>query len=140
MSLRPLASALALVAAAPLPALAADRPASDLGETLRDTAAQQGMAAAFRAMTEALLDLRIAPFLGAIEAIEGRDPAEVDPELSLRDYAGPESERLPREMERRLPSLMDAAGGLAGAFEQALPALAAAAERARQSLDAARDR
>jgi hypothetical protein len=139
MLLRPLLSAvaaLALGSGAAAPALGQDSPVGDLGAAMRDPVTQQRMAGAVRAMSDALLNLRIAPLLKAIEVVEGRSTDALDPDLSLRDYAGPEAERVPRELSRRLPETMSAMGDVTAAVEAALPAFAAAAEGLRDRLDA----
>jgi len=140
MTLRPLllstfATVAIGVAAVPASSLAADEPAWQAGEAMRDPANQQRMAAAVRGLSDALLDLRIAPFLRAIEAAGGGAPEAVDPDLRLRDYAGPEAEQIPREMSRRLPGMMDAFGDMAAAFQAALPELAAAADSVRDRIE-----
>ena len=137
MSLRPVLSAVAALGVGlSAPAVAQGRPLADVSAAMRDPLTQQRMAGAVRAMSDALLDLRVAPLLKAIEAVEGGSTDAVDPELSLRDYAGPDAERVPRELSRRLPETMDALGEVTAAFEAALPAFAAAAEGLRDRLDA----
>ena len=129
MKLRPLltAAALAALAAAPGGALAKSPSGSKVAEEMRDPVNQAVMSGAVRALSEALLDIKLAPFVKAIEAAHGNDPRDIDPDMTLRDYAGPEAERMPYEMSRRLPALMDATGEMAGAFEASLPALKAMA-------------
>lgn len=141
MLARPLLSAslLAMLAAASSPAIARPEAPSRLGETMRDPATQRTMTAAARAMSEALLNVRIAPFLRAIEAAHGGEPDSVDPDLSLRDYAGPEAERVPHELSRRLPAMMGAMGEMAGGFEAVLPELRDTVEDMRARIDDAID-
>jgi hypothetical protein len=98
--------------------------AGRMADKLRDPHMQASISAAVRALSEAMLDLPIAPFLNAAEAV--RDPAaprEVDPDLRLRDIAGPDGERVPDRLTQRLPAMMGAMGGMADAAEAMTPAL-----------------
>lgn len=121
------AAVLATLSLAPVPALAK----SDVGEIakqMRDPQTQLAVAAAVRAMSDAMLDLRIAPLLDAVET--ARDPLRdrsrddrVDPDTRLRDYAGRDAEEMPEKLSRRLPAMMGAMGGMAEAVEEMKPAL-----------------
>lgn len=114
--------ALAALALAPLPA-AAKSDTERMADKMRDPAMQGAVAAALRVMSEAMLDIRIAPFLKAAEAI--RDPErarDIDPDLRVRDVA-PEAGRVPEEMSRRVPAMMGAMGGMAEAVEEMTPVL-----------------
>jgi hypothetical protein len=138
MSPRSLLTAAALgVLAASTPALAQEDEAARLGEAMRDPAAQQATAAAAAAMSEALLNIRVAPLLDAIRTAEGAPPGTVDPNLSLRDYAGPGAERVPEEVSRRLPAMMGAMGNMTGALESMLPQLRETARMMRDQVDQA---
>ena len=122
--------ALAAVAAlASTPALAADGDAAGLAEELRDPARQAQMAAMVEAMTAIMLDMHVAPLLRAQAEIEGGDPEAVDPDLTVRDLAGPEAENAPREIAVRLPQMMGALAALAVSLEQMLPELRAVGDR-----------
>jgi hypothetical protein len=134
----PIAAALGFVAAA-APAHAQDE-AARLAEAMRDPAAQQATAVAARALSEALLNIRVAPLLEAIETAEGAPPGTVDPNLTLRDYAGPEAERVPEEVSRRLPAMMGALGNMTGALETMLPQLRETARIMREEVDEALER
>lgn len=147
MMLRPLliTAALAAIAAAAAPALAESGPterpadagsAERMAEKMRDPATQQAMSEGLRAMTGAMLGIKLGPFLKAMEAAGGGETArDIDPDMTLRDYAGPEAERMPDEMARRLPAMMGAMGEMAVAFEQALPALREMAEEMRARVE-----
>ncbi|HUQ13863.1 MAG TPA: hypothetical protein VM055_06270 [Novosphingobium sp.] len=114
--------ALAALALAPLPA-AAKSDTTKMAEKMRDPAMQGAVAAALRVMSEAMLDLRVAPFLKAVEAV--RDPErarDIDPDLRVRDVA-PEAGRVPEEMSRRVPAMMGAMGGMAEAVGAMTPVL-----------------
>jgi hypothetical protein len=108
---------------APVPALAKSD-AAKIAKQLRDPQMQGAMAAAVRAMSDAMLDMNIAPLLNAAEAV--RDPYDqrrVDPDTRLRDYAGRDAEEMPDRLSRRLPAMMGAMGGMAEAVEEMTPAL-----------------
>ncbi len=121
------AAILGTLALAPVPVLAK----SDVGQVakqMRDPQTQVAVAAAVRAMSDAMLDLRIAPLLDAVET--ARDPLRdrsrydrVDPDTRLRDYAGRDAEEMPERLSRRLPAMMGAMGGMADAVEQMRPVL-----------------
>jgi hypothetical protein len=142
MIFRPLLSAtfVGMLVAAPLPALASSQTDSRLAQTLSDRSTQRSVAIALGAMSEVVLNLRLAPLARAIEAAEGGDPDAVDPQVRLRDFAGPKAERIPYEMSRRVPALMGAAGEMAGAVDTAAPALRAMAEAMRARIDDALER
>lgn len=114
--------ALAALALAPLPA-AAKSETTKMADKMRDPAMQGAVAAALRVMSEAMLDIRIAPFLKAAEAI--RDPErarDIDPDLRVRDVA-PDAGRVPEEMSRRVPAMMGAMGSMAEAAGAMAPVL-----------------
>ncbi len=121
------AAVLGTVALAPLPAFAKSDTA-EIAKQMRDPQMQGAMAAAVRAASDAMLDIRIAPLLDAVET--ARDPLRdrsrrdrVDPDTRLRDYAGRDAEEMPEKLSRRLPALMGAMGGMAEAVEEMKPAL-----------------
>ncbi|MFC4294318.1 hypothetical protein ACFO0A_04510 [Novosphingobium tardum] len=116
--------ALAVAALAPFPAAARDRATSEMAEKMQDPRLQHTMAAAVRAMSDAMLDMRVGPLLRAAESVNhpvrGR---HIDPDTTLRDYAGPEAERMPEEMSRQVPKMMGQMGRMAGAFDDMVPEL-----------------
>ncbi|MET0179104.1 MAG: hypothetical protein ABW194_01310 [Novosphingobium sp.] len=117
------AAALVLSGLAASPA-AAKSDAARMAERLGDARTQATVSAAVRALSAAMLDLRVAPLLNAAEAF--RDPYRprtVDPDLTLGDLAGPGAEAVPEDLSRRLPAMMGAIGGMAGTVEAMTPAL-----------------
>jgi len=121
------APALALILAA---SPAAARPGSEtsrMAEKMRDPANQAAMAGAVAAATEAILDIPLEPLARAAEAMGDRRTARHMRGATLRDVAGPEAEDMPREISRKLPEVMGAAGGMAEAVEEMTPALKAMA-------------
>lgn len=117
------AAVLGTLALSSVPALARSEVAQ-VAKQLRDPQMQGAMAAAVRAMSDAMLDMKIAPLLEAAEAIRDPDRArDVDPDARLRDYAGNSAEDMPEQLSRRLPAMMGAMGGMAEAVEEMTPAL-----------------
>ena len=139
--MRKLLSAAALAGAATLSApLAAQDYADDyapvaesgdvasLAEKLGDPDKQYEMAMMIQTMTEVLLDLPLAPLAEAATEIAGEDPAEVDPNLTLRSMA-PRSSDVSEQVGRAVPRAMGAVAGMAKGFEAMLPALREMADR-----------
>jgi hypothetical protein len=123
MAYRFLMTAAGLAVALGQPA-AARSDTARMADKMRDPAMQGAIVAAVRAISEAMLDMRVAPFLDAVEAV--RDPMHarrVDPDTRVRDVAGPRAERMPEELSDRLPVMMGAMGGMADAVEAMTPAL-----------------
>lgn len=117
----------ASIAAAPVPAFAHETDA--LAERLSDPAFQQEISGTVAVMSEILLDLPIAPLAEAAAEMAGEDPAEVDPDLTLRQLAGPDAERVPGEIAENLPRIMGSVAGVAEGFSAMLPALREMARR-----------
>ena len=132
-------SALA-VALAPLPAAARESGVGKMAEKMRDPDTQRGMSSAVQAMSEAMLDIPLEPFARAAEAMGDRKTARRMRGSTLRDYAGPDAERVPREMSRKLPAMMGAMGGMAEVAEEMAPVLEGMArDMAARMGDAIRD-
>jgi hypothetical protein len=115
----------AAAAIAATPALAAEGDAARLADELRDPAKQAEIAAMVETMTALMLEMPVAPLLRAKAEMEGTDPEAVDPDLTVRDLAGPEAEAAPREIAVRLPQMMGVLAALAVSFEQMMPQLRA---------------
>ena len=115
----------AVLGLAATPALAAEGDAARLAEELADPAKQAEIAAMIETMTNAMLGMSVAPLARAKAEIEGGDPEAIDPDLTVRDLAGPDAEDMPREIAMRLPHMMGALAVLAVSFEQMLPQLRA---------------
>jgi hypothetical protein len=128
-----LVSALAL---APLPALAKDAPLGRVVEELTDPARQDALAGGLEALTQALLELKVGPFMKAMErAGHGRDTRDIDPDTTLGDLAGPQAREIPREVSGKVPVMMDTMGAMAGQMEVMLPELEAMAKRMEGAMD-----
>lgn len=134
--------AAALVAAAPLPALAQDvvpeerveDSAARLADRLSDRETQERLTQSIAVMSEALLDLPLAPFARAAAEMVGEDPEVVDPDLTLRQMS-PDAERVPGEIADKLPRMMGAMAGMADGMSAAMPALREMAERMREAIE-----
>lgn len=134
--IRPLVRAAAV--AAPLALIAAPVQAQDspfdetelapLAEKLGDPALQESMAQTAAVLSEALLDLPLAPLARAAAQAAGEDPEAVDPQMTLRRVA-PGAERVPEELSDRVPQMMGAMAGMAEGIQAMLPALRQMAEQ-----------
>jgi hypothetical protein len=116
------------------PTLAAESDAAHLAKDLADPDLQAELAVMAQTMATAMLDMKIGPMARAAAEMEGKDPEAVDPDLTVREVAGPEAADAPREIAVRVPQMMGAMAALAVAFEQLLPQLRAIGEQAERSL------
>lgn len=126
-----LAATLAL--AAPVPALAQQSEAGRMAQRLSDPEFQQQLAETAAVMSEILLDMPLAPLAEAMAEMAGKDPATVDPDLTLRK-AAPDAGRVSGEMADKLPRMMDGMAGMAGGIDAMLPLLKIMAERMEESM------
>jgi len=131
-----LSACAAATAVASTPALAAADDAKRLADELNDPARQAEIAAMVETMSAVMLEMPVAPLLRAKAQIEGGDSEAVDPDLTVRDLAGPEAEDAPREIATRLPQMMGALAVLAVSLEQMLPQLRAMGDVLAQPGDA----
>lgn len=126
---------LAAVVLAPLPAAARERSPRDsgLGEMsarLADPAFQGSLAAMLTALSDALLDIKVAPLAKAAEAMGDRNLARrIGPDTTVRDMAGRDASRMQRDLGEKLPQAMTAMAGMTGAMEAMLPQLEAMARQ-----------
>lgn len=137
MTIRPilLAAGVAAIALAPASAWAQDDRASEAADKLSDPQAQLAASAALAAMAEAVLNIDIAPFARAVAAAGGGGALrDLPPDARLRDLAGPQAERMPREIARTVPRAMGSAAEMAGALEDMLPQLKATARRMKDAI------
>lgn len=124
-----------IVLAAPVLALAfAAAPAAAksgtarMADDMRNPANQRAMAAVVAAASEAMLDIPLEPLARAAEAMGDRRTARRMRGATLGDVAGPDARYEAREMSRKLPGMMAAAGGMAASIEEMTPALKAMAK------------
>ena len=127
-----LIAAVAAVVLAPVPALARERESglSEMSARLADPELQGAIAGMLGALSNAMLDMKVAPIAKAAEAMGDRKLARrVGPDTTLRDLAGRDSARMQRELDEKLPQAMTAMAGMAGAMEAMLPQLEAMARQ-----------
>ena len=112
---------------------------SKLAEKLGDPATQKALAQSVRVMGEILLDMPLAPLADAAARMAGEDGADVDPDATLRNLAGPDAADMPQQIEEKLPQMMGAASAMAGSLETMLPVLRQMAAQMQNAMaDAAR--
>ncbi|MBV1690801.1 hypothetical protein KRR38_24770 [Novosphingobium sp. G106] len=133
---------LAASALTPLPALARDSEATsepsseaaNVAKRLSDPANQVAATVALTALSEALLDIKIEPLRKALSAAGSDAARDLPPDARLRDLAGPEARELPGTIGKRVPQAMSAAAGMAGAVQDMLPELKAAADKLKHAI------
>lgn len=127
MSIRSLMLApLAALVLAPLPAIAKERNSEGgaVVRQLQDPRTQEAVGDAMGALFGALLGMDAEPFVRAAESMGDRDIRRTVPRgATLGDLAGPEARRMPRQIRRQVPHMMNAAGSLVGVLEQMAPQL-----------------
>jgi hypothetical protein len=129
-----LIAGLALVSL-PLPAFAADNRAGDIARQLDDPVTQYMVAGALAAIATQMLKMRVEPFVRAVEAAgAGKAVPDLPPDATVGDLAGPEVQRVPREVIQRVPRLMGALADLAEAYGDMLPELEAMAQRMKDAV------
>jgi len=117
------------------PALAGENKADEAARRLDDPMTQYMVAGALAAITKQLLDMKVEPFMRAMdEAGAGDAVPDLPPDATLGDVAGPEAERLPHDIMERVPKLMDSLAGLAAAYGDMLPELEAMAKRMKDAV------
>lgn len=85
-------------------------------------------------MSEALLDMPVEPFVRALRSIDPDAAPPIRPRATLRDMAGPEATRMPQEMARKLPRVMDGVAGMTQTLDRMLPELERMAESMAQAV------
>ena len=126
---------LASLALAPLPAMADDNNAQpDVARRLADPGTQAAVTVALTALSQALLDFKIGPIRRAMAAAGDDAAASLPPDARLRDLAGPEADKVPGEIGRRVPQAMGEAAGMVGALEDMLPELQASIDRMKAAI------
>ena len=100
--------------------------ASLMAEKRSDTELQDRLALTLATLSQALLDLPLAPLAEAMEDIAGEDIGDIGPDTTLRSMA-PEADAVPEVIERELPRAMDRMASMAGAVEAMGPVLRDAA-------------
>lgn len=130
-----LLAGLALAACLPSPALAEENQADELARKLDDPVTQYMVAGALSAIIRQVLETPVEPFLRSMEtAGAGMAVPDLPPDATLGDLAGPEAQRLPRQIVKRVPKLMDSLADMARAYGNALPEFKAMAKRLKDSV------
>jgi hypothetical protein len=131
-------AALAVLALAPVPALARDTADDDFASDLNDPRKQEAMGNAMAAMLGVMLNLKAEPLTQAMERMGEHKAARRIPRgATLGDLAGPQAKRLPGEVRRQVPAMMGAMGELAGMMQDLAPQLAAIGEDFDRQMDEA---
>lgn len=135
-----LVSMIGLAAAlAPMPAAARDHRLAEVEDRLSDPRAQHAMGDALAAMMTAMMSIKAAPFVNAMDSVArstGADERDQRPisrdfpaDATLGDLAGPDARDMPRQMARKVPQMMGAMGAMTGAMGEMLPQLEAMGRR-----------
>ena len=105
-------------------------------EELTDPDRQDALAGGLEALTAALLDLKVGPFMNAIErAGHARGMRESIPIPRWATLAGPDARNLPRATSDKVPVMMDTMGAMAGEMGRDAPQLEAMARRMEGAMD-----
>jgi hypothetical protein len=129
------AGCLASAALLPGTALAQEEQVGRVVEELNDPANQLAMSAMLVAMSEALLDMDVAPLKKMAEATGADTPLrDLPPDARLRDLVGPDADRMQQDLARRTPEMMGRMAGMAGALGEMLPQLRAMADRMKDAM------
>ena len=129
--------AAALALAAPVQARendSRDSDAADVSARLSDPRNQIAVTAMLTALSEAVLDMRLDPFVRAMRTVDPGAAGDLPPDARVRDIGGERARTLPGEIGRNVPRAMGAASGMAGAVGDMLPQLREMGERVRESI------
>jgi hypothetical protein len=124
-------ASIAVSSLAPLPASAREAAGPDqIPATPSAPRMQAAVGDALGGMLAVLLDTRAEPLLAAARKM-GADGAvpHVRPGATLGDLAGPEARRMPAELRRRVPAMMDGMAGLAQVMQDMAPRMEEVARR-----------
>lgn len=121
----------------PTAAIAHDRASPEIAGKLADPGTQVAATAALAAMSDALLDLPITPFVRAIRGMGDNEAGtDLPADARVRDLAGPEADCLPEEIGRRVPQAMSATADVMVVLREMLPRLRAMGDRLRDAIPA----
>jgi hypothetical protein len=119
----------------PSAAFARDGNAGEVARKLADPQAQAAASVALATLAETFLNMDIAPYARAVRAMGGGEAVrDLPADARLRDLAGPDAERMPREIARGVPKAMGSAAEMAGAMEDMLPELERTARRLKDAI------
>lgn len=131
-----IASTTAIAALAPLPAMAKEQTtrASEVAAKLNDPMTQYAIAGMLSAMSKALLEMPVAPFVDAIEQASGKRMGKLPRDARVADLAGTDQDKVRDQIVAHVPRAMAAMGAMAGAAEAMAPELERMARTMRESL------
>jgi hypothetical protein len=132
-----LALPLAALVLVPVSAAARDRNAGsdDMIRKLEDPRTQEVVGNAMGALIGALLQMPADPLVRVMESTGNHDAARRIPKgATLGDLAGPDARTMPREIKRRVPGMMTAAGSMLGVVEAMAPQLEAIGKQLERDL------
>ena len=132
-----LASALAVAAMLPAAALAKESEAARIADRLNDPATQYAVAGMISAMSKAVLDIQVGPFLEAMEGMKegmgkgtgGAPVPDLGPDATVADLTGTRHADVREKVVENVPRMMAAMGTMAGSLEAMMPQLRAMAEQ-----------
>ncbi|MEZ5742698.1 MAG: hypothetical protein R3D89_02910 [Sphingomonadaceae bacterium] len=130
-----LAACLAAAALLPAPAMAQESSVSEIQEKLNDPMTQYAVAGMISAMSKAMLEMEIGPFMKSMEQATGRH-SNVPEDATVADLAGTNPDEVQDKLIETVPAMMASAGTMAGAFEKMLPQLREMAERMKDAIPA----
>ena len=122
----PLLAAALIAAAAPLPAMAQDDSSAAIAEAadaMRDPAMQEQAGLMAAALVGVLLEMPVGPLMEAAAKAGGTENPDVDPHATVRDMLGPQAADAPEMVAERMPQMLDAMAGMAGAMGGAMEAM-----------------
>lgn len=133
----PFLAAALLAATASLPALAQDADdavaensgIAEAAALMDDPEMQEQASLMAAALVGMLLEMPVGQLAGAMGEVDGVEAPAIDPDATVRDLMGEGANGAPERVAERLPQMMEAMAGMAGAFEEMLPALRELAER-----------
>ena len=126
-----------LAATAPLPAFAQeaedavveDSGIAEAAALMDDPEMQEQASLMAAALVGVLLEMPVGQLAGAMGEMDGVEAPDIDPDATVRDLMGESANGAPERVAEKLPQMMEAMAGMAGAFEEMLPALRELAER-----------
>jgi hypothetical protein len=129
-----LAAGLAAAALLPFPAMAKDESqTAEIAKTLNDPMTQYAVAGMLSAMSKAVLEMPVEPFVKAMERIGGRAVPDLPRDATVGDIVGTDPGQARDELIEHVPRAMKAMGGMAEAVDRVRPEIE---EMAKQMKDA----
>lgn len=109
--------------------------AGEIAEKLKDPMTQYAVAGMLSAISKAFLEMRIEPFVKAMEGI-GAAPPDLPPDATVGDLAGTDGGKVREKLIEHVPRAMDAMGDMAGAADEMMPEIEAAAKKLKDAIPA----